>query len=155
MPDHGFTHGAKFHADDVFSTAFLRLLNPAIEVTRGFDVPEDFDGIVYDIGRGKYDHHQQDKEIRENGVPYAAFGLLWREFGTCFLTEHSICRKLSRWYGVEIVPQGAEAGQMRYTGIVKRYETFAEMARLLERTNQIRAEVRDEKIVLCIDRDDS
>lgn len=38
----------------------------------------------------------------------------------------SICRKLSRWYGVEIVPQGAEAGQMRYTGIVKRYETFAE-----------------------------
>lgn len=67
----------------------------------------------------------------------------------------SICRKLSRWYGVEIVPQGAEAGQMRYTGIVKRYETFAEMARLLERTNQIRAEVRDEKIVLCIDRDDS
>ncbi|RHU92309.1 hypothetical protein DXB96_13565 [Clostridium sp. OM07-10AC] len=87
VPDHGFTHGAKFHADDVFSTAFLRLLNPAIEVTRGFDVPEDFDGIVYDIGRGKYDHHQQDKEIRENGVPYAAFGLLWREFGTCFLTE--------------------------------------------------------------------
>lgn len=87
VPDHGFTHGAKFHADDVFSTALLRLLNPAIEVTRGFDVPEDFDGIVYDIGRGKYDHHQQDKEIRENGVPYAAFGLLWREFGTCFLTE--------------------------------------------------------------------
>lgn len=87
MPDRGFTHGAKFHADDLFSTALLRLLNPAIEVTRGFDVPEKFDGIVYDIGRGKYDHHQQDKEIRENGVPYAAFGLLWREFGTCFLTE--------------------------------------------------------------------
>ena len=25
VPDHGFTHGAKFHADDLFSTALLRL----------------------------------------------------------------------------------------------------------------------------------
>ena len=86
VPDHGFTHGAKFHADDLFSTALLRLINPDIQVERGFDVPENFDGIVYDIGRGRFDHHQQDKEIRENGVPYAAFGLLWREFGSCFLT---------------------------------------------------------------------
>ena len=23
VPDHGFTHGAKFHADDVFSTCLL------------------------------------------------------------------------------------------------------------------------------------
>lgn len=78
VPDHGFTHGAKFHADDLFSTALLRLINPDIQVERGFDVPENFDGIVYDIGRGRFDHHQQDKEIRENGVPYAAFGLLAR-----------------------------------------------------------------------------
>ena len=32
VPDHGFTHGAKFHADDLFSTALLRLLNPSIEL---------------------------------------------------------------------------------------------------------------------------
>lgn len=87
VPDQGFTHGAKFHADDVFSTALLRLLNPGIKITRGFEVPEEFDGIVYDIGRGKYDHHQEDKAVRENGIPFAAFGLLWREYGTCFLTE--------------------------------------------------------------------
>ena len=42
---------------------------------------------------------------------------------------------------------------MRYTGVVKRYETFAEMARLLARTDQIRADVEEGKIVLCIDRD--
>ena len=60
VPDHGFTHGAKFHADDLFSTALLRLINPDIQVERGFDVPENFDGIVYDIGRGRFDHHQQD-----------------------------------------------------------------------------------------------
>ena len=87
IPQKGFTHGGKFHADDVFSTALLRLINPKFKVKRGFEVPKDFDGIVYDIGMGRFDHHQQDKEIRENGIPYAAFGLLWREYGSIFLEE--------------------------------------------------------------------
>ena len=60
IPDKGFTHGSKFHSDDVFATAFLKILNPDIQIERGFEVPEDFDGIVYDIGRGKFDHHQTD-----------------------------------------------------------------------------------------------
>lgn len=55
-----FTHSGKFHADDVFSYALLLYLNPAITITRGNKVPKDFDGIVFDIGRGKYDHHQRD-----------------------------------------------------------------------------------------------
>ena len=82
-----FTHGGKFHADDVFSAALLTLLFPNIQIERGFTVPENFDGIVFDIGFGKFDHHQQDKEIRDNGIAYAAFGLLWKEYGTCFLSE--------------------------------------------------------------------
>ena len=76
-----FTHSGKFHADDVFSSALLLYLNPEIRITRGNKVPEDFDGIVFDIGRGRYDHHQKDSRIRENGIPYAAFGLLWEELG--------------------------------------------------------------------------
>ena len=59
-----FTHSGKFHADDVFSYALLLYLNPAITITRGNKVPKDFDGIVFDIGRGKYDHHQKDSRIR-------------------------------------------------------------------------------------------
>ena len=82
-----FTHNGKFHADDVFSYALLLYLNPAITITRGNKVPKDFDGIVFDIGRGKYDHHQKDSRIRENGIPYAAFGLLWEELGTEILGE--------------------------------------------------------------------
>ena len=69
-----FTHGGKFHADDVFSSALLLYINPEISITRGNNVPEDFSGIVFDIGRGEFDHHQKDSRIRENGVPYAAFG---------------------------------------------------------------------------------
>ena len=76
-----FTHGGKFHADDVFSSALLLYLNPQITITRGNRVPEGYDGIVFDIGRGRYDHHQRDSRVRENGVPYAAFGLLWEELG--------------------------------------------------------------------------
>ena len=82
-----FTHSGKFHADDVFSSALLLYLNPEIRIIRGNKVPEDFDGIVFDIGRGSYDHHQKDSRIRENGIPYAAFGLLWEELGVEILGE--------------------------------------------------------------------
>ena len=82
-----FTHSGKFHADDVFSAALLLYLNPEISITRGSRVPDDFDGIVFDIGRGRYDHHQKDSRVRENSVPYAAFGLLWEELGTEILGE--------------------------------------------------------------------
>lgn len=85
IPLRGFTHGSRFHSDDVFATAFLKLLNPEIKIYRGFEVPKNFDGIVYDIGRGKFDHHQNDKEYRHNGCPYAAFGLIWREFGAYYI----------------------------------------------------------------------
>ena len=58
IPANGFTHAGKFHADDVFATALLQILRPDIRITRGYVVPEDFDGIVYDIGFGMFDHHQ-------------------------------------------------------------------------------------------------
>ena len=75
IPANGFTHAGKFHADDVFATALLQILRPDIKITRGFVVPDDFDGIVYDVGYGMFDHHQEPREYRANGVPYAAFGL--------------------------------------------------------------------------------
>lgn len=87
MKNKAFTHAGKFHADDVFSAALLRYLNPDIEILRGFSVPEDFDGIVFDIGFGEFDHHQLDAPKRDNGVPYAAFGRLWKAFGNEILGD--------------------------------------------------------------------
>ena len=84
----GFTHGAMFHADDVFSTAFLRMLNPDIIIERGLKVPENYDGIVYDIGDGEFDHHSANREMRENGVCYAAFGKLWRAFSHLIVSSN-------------------------------------------------------------------
>lgn len=80
-PIAGFTHGGKFHADDVFSTALLRIVYPGLPIERGYEIPQGFSGIVYDIGGGEFDHHHADAPVRENGVPYAAFGLLWRALG--------------------------------------------------------------------------
>ncbi len=87
----GFTHGGVvFHADDVFSAAFLKILNPEIEITRGFKVPEDFDGIVFDTAGGEFDHHFEGAPVREDGTPYSSFGLLWERFGrSLFKTELS------------------------------------------------------------------
>ena len=66
IPAKGFTHGGKFHADDVFSTALLQIVRPDIEISRGFTVPEGFSGIAFDIGGGMFDHHSEPRETRPN-----------------------------------------------------------------------------------------
>jgi uncharacterized UPF0160 family protein len=39
------------------------------------DVSYRYDGVKF------FDHHQPDKPLREEGLPYAACGLIWRAFG--------------------------------------------------------------------------
>lgn len=85
IPNKGFTHAGVFHADEVFTTAFLKILNPEFVWERGFVVPENYDGIVYDIGGGEFDHHFTNARVRDNGVPYAAFGLVWERFGSLIM----------------------------------------------------------------------
>ena len=92
IPDIAFTHSGKFHADDVFAAALLTYLNPRIKIMRGNAVPDDFEGIVFDIGGGEFDHHQTDKKLREDGTPYAAFGLLWDKLGASILGEEDAKR---------------------------------------------------------------
>lgn len=87
IPQKALTHAGVFHADDVFATALLTLLFPSIEVMRSNTVPEGFDGIVYDIGGGEFDHHGDNPIRRQNGVPYSSFGLLWKRYGMRLLDE--------------------------------------------------------------------
>jgi uncharacterized UPF0160 family protein len=83
-------HDGRFHADDIFACAVLRLYtgkkgniirtrDPAVIAKADFvaDV-----GGAYDPSKKIFDHHQQGGAgIRENGIPYAAFGLVWKEYG--------------------------------------------------------------------------
>lgn len=86
------THGGIFHADEVFATAVLKQMFEDMEVHRVFR-PEDNADIVYDIGCGAYDHHQPDHEIRPDGIPYAAFGLIWRSFGRAYIESLGVSAK--------------------------------------------------------------
>ena len=86
--ENALTHAGKFHADDVFSAALLKTVFPKIRISRSFRAPQSYDGIVFDIGFGEFDHHQENAPVRENGVPYAAFGLLWRKFGSDILKKY-------------------------------------------------------------------
>ena len=87
------THNGTMHADEVFATAFLELYLENVRVYRtssidGLEINNDT--LVYDVGRGKFDHHQTDALKRENGITYSSFGLLWKEFGRDFLIKRGI-----------------------------------------------------------------
>lgn len=84
------THSGTFHSDEVLATVILEKVLGNITICRTFKVPEELadDVIVYDIGFGMYDHHQKGGNgARENGVPYAAAGLIWKDFGRQLVTD--------------------------------------------------------------------
>lgn len=84
------THGGTFHSDDVLATVILSKVLGDITVLRTFKVPENLDEnvIIFDIGFGKFDHHQKGGNgARENGVPYAAVGLIWKKFGSKIVAD--------------------------------------------------------------------
>lgn len=87
------THSGTMHADEIFATAFLDLYLKDIKVCRTLEVNiNDFDEsvLIYDIGRGKFDHHQPDAKKRDNGITYSSFGLLWQEYGRKYLEQENI-----------------------------------------------------------------
>lgn len=91
------THDSRFHADDVFAVATLDLVfNGKIKVTRtrdqklieAADIVLDVGG-VYDADKNRFDHHQKEGAgVRENGIPYASFGLIWKHFGRRLCNEN-------------------------------------------------------------------
>lgn len=87
VPDACMTHAGVFHADDVFASALLRLLNPQVSIRRVRELPEEFCGLAFDIGGGEFDHHQRGSKKRPDGVSYSSFGLLWKCFGSRLLDE--------------------------------------------------------------------
>lgn len=85
------THGGVFHADDVFATVILGKRFGEFSLCRVNRMPERYNenAVIYDIGHGELDHHQPGGNgARENGVPYAAAGLVWKKYGIQ-LTENT------------------------------------------------------------------
>lgn len=85
------THSGTFHLDEVLAIATLKmhLKGKEIAIVRtrddaliaGGDYVVDIGGI-YDPARNRFDHHQQGGAgMRENGIPYSSFGLVWKHYG--------------------------------------------------------------------------
>ncbi len=89
------THSGKFHCDEVFAYAVLRLAlglgapgsdhtlrrtrTPALIETADlvFDV-----GFQFDPAAQRFDHHQRGAPLRPDGTPFSSAGLIWQVYGT-------------------------------------------------------------------------
>ena len=87
------THSGTFHADEIFATLILSKILPEIVLIRIPELVEkpNENVLVYDIGAGKYDHHQLGGNgQRPNGIKYAACGLIWKEFGKQLIEKYNV-----------------------------------------------------------------
>lgn len=88
------THSGKFHCDEVFAYAVLRLalgLGEAgqdhvllrtrkSERIAGADIVWDV-GFVFDAATSRFDHHQRGAPLRPDGTPFSSAGLVWQAHG--------------------------------------------------------------------------
>lgn len=83
------THNGNFQPDDILSVATLKLILGEIKLirTRDLEIIKTGDYVV-DVGGefnpkdNRFDHHQEGGAgVRENGIPYASFGLVWKTYG--------------------------------------------------------------------------
>ncbi|AQS87651.1 hypothetical protein AA101099_2696 [Neoasaia chiangmaiensis NBRC 101099] len=103
-PITALTHSGNFHADETLGYVILhyalaphgdlkgRVLGESADDRLRFErsrAPDRIGAadIVFDVGavnepaRGRYDHHMKNKPLRDDGMPYSAAGLLWKDYG--------------------------------------------------------------------------
>lgn len=88
------THSGKFHCDEVFAYAVLRLALGLGEAGRDHvllrtrrqdqiataDIVWDV-GFVFDAAAGRFDHHQRGAPQRPDATPFSSAGLVWQVYG--------------------------------------------------------------------------
>jgi uncharacterized UPF0160 family protein len=88
------THGGKFHCDEVFAYAVLRLAlglakpgeDHILLRTRKPELIAEGDivfdvGSVYDAAANRFDHHQRGAPLRPDESPFSSAGLIWQAYG--------------------------------------------------------------------------
>lgn len=102
------THSGSFHADDIFACATLTLyldrqktpytiIRSRDEKTiNNADYVIDVGGI-YNTETERYDHHQPGGAgVRDNEIPYASFGLVWKKYGPLLCNNETIFNDIDR-----------------------------------------------------------
>ncbi len=101
------THNGTFHTDDVFAVATLYLVlgrkNVSVARTRDEAVIEAAQYVV-DVGarnapeENRFDHHQSGGAgTHADGIPYAAFGLVWKKFGIQLAGSAEAAKLIEEW----------------------------------------------------------
>lgn len=102
------THDGSFHADDVFACAILQIylenIGESFKIIRTRDeeiinkADYVFDvGNIYDPDKNRFDHHQKGRAgARENGIMYAAAGLVWKHFGDKLVKHKEVLEFLDK-----------------------------------------------------------
>lgn len=122
------THNGSFHADDLFATAALSILNNGnikIIRTRDEKIFKTADylydvGGEYDPSKNIFDHHQKGGGgVRDNGIPYAAFGLVWKKYGEqiCGSKEVSGCLDTKIVTPIDAKDSGVDISKFIFEGI--------------------------------------
>ena len=119
------THSGQFHCDDVFAVATLELYLEKTDTkytvirTRNEDefVTADFlidVGGEYDPSRNRFDHHQKEGAgIRDNGIPYASFGLVWKTFAPLLCSDLRVVEKVEKKLVMPI--DAGDSGMLLYS----------------------------------------
>lgn len=106
------THSGNFHADEILAVAALQILikdaphevirTRDADVIRAADYVVDVGGI-YDAATNRFDHHQQGGAgTRENGIPYSAFGLVWKHYGEAICGSKQVAHAIDEQIGYPV-----------------------------------------------------
>lgn len=122
------THSGSFHSDDVFAIAAFQLLL-GIETldiirTRDEQIISTADyvvdvGGVYDHTHKRYDHHQIGAPVRDNGIPYSGFGLVWKHYGSEIAKSEAVAAAIDKQLvqAIDAGDNGISLYTLRDTGI--------------------------------------
>ena len=89
---HGFNEIKEKHSGELVRV--VRTLDPKVmeKATVLMDV-----GREYDEKRNRFDHHQEGGAgVREDGTPYASFGLVWKKFGKKIVGSQQVADYVDR-----------------------------------------------------------
>ncbi len=125
------THPGGFHADDLFAAAVLSIVfGDHIKIKRTNDPEIIAKGdAVFDIGLisnpeiDRFDHHQKGGAgERENGLPYASFGLVWKKYGEQICGSKEVANRIDKKIvqPIDASDNGVDISKPLFDGIVRR-----------------------------------
>lgn len=123
------THDSGYHADDVFACATLSILengNVKIVRTRNPEIIKKGDYVVdvgkeYDAKKNRFDHHQKEGAgKRQNGIPYASFGLVWKSFGSEVCGSEEVAEIIDQYLvqPIDATDNGVDIAKPIFSGLL-------------------------------------